>query len=233
MDPQQTLRRNLLTQAGLVRQKPVSNRRMPTRGEWGRFLPEGFTWKSRFLRWKMEIFWILVNKQLNDNQMKSSLRPGLLHDMFSVRDPRLNFYFSCYWGGWWASKDIPLTEDEMAKTVKPKWWSWEWNWAHPEKKVIQYHPSIILGSTTQQVKEQPTNHHSPKKRVGLVHYKEHTMICWVLLGSIVLEDYRFCSTCIFTARISCLPASATPLVSEWCKCIVSSGISEIVAVYVP
>lgn len=75
---------------------------------------------------------ILGNKQLNDNQMKSSLRPGLLYDMFSGRDPLLNFHFSLYLGGWWASKDIPLTEDEMAKTVKPKWWSWELNWPHPE-----------------------------------------------------------------------------------------------------
>ena len=48
-----------------------------------------------------------------------------------------------------------------------------------------------------------------------------------------MDIYVYIYICILTARISCLPASATPLVSEWCKCTVNSGISGIVAVYVP
>ena len=77
--------------------------------------------------------------------------------------------------------------------ILPKRWSandeWEMNWSHP-LKVIQYHQSIILGSTTRIIILW-------KKLVGLVHYKEHTMICWVLFGFNFTGGLGFFSTCLF------------------------------------
>ena len=56
--------------------------------------------------------------------------------------------------------------------------STSWKESHPISSVHHFR----LNNATQQVKEQPTNRQSPKKLVGLVYYKEHTMICWVLFG---------------------------------------------------
>ena len=46
------------------------------------------------------------------------------------------------------------------------------------------------------------------------------------------HSHRIHGTGIFTARIWRLPPSATPLVSEWCKCTVNNGVSVTVPVYI-
>ena len=56
-----------MTQAGLVRQKPVSNRRMPTRGEFGSFFARRVHLKIVFFCWeKMEMFLEFGENQHHD-----------------------------------------------------------------------------------------------------------------------------------------------------------------------